>query len=188
MTDVRGLENQEKGMRKIGVTGGIGSGKSYICEGFRQQGFPVYVCDDEAKRLEQEDRGLVEAIRETVGPDVYNPDGSLNKPVLAKYFLASEENARRINALVHPVVKRDFIEWAARQSAETVYMECAILFESGLSDMVDETVLVTAPLETRIERIMRRDNTTREHALEWINKQMPDEEKMLLADRVIVNG
>ena len=175
-------------MTKIGITGGIGSGKSYVCEKFRQQGYPVYDCDKEAKRLMVTDRIIISEIKKLVGEEAYLPNGTLNVPLLAQFLFQSPQNHARLNLIVHPAVKEDFLKWADQQTSEKVFLESAILIESGFRDVVDLVGFVSAPLETRIQRIMRRDNTTREHALQWISKQMPDEEKRKYADFVIENG
>lgn len=175
-------------MTKIGITGGIGCGKSYVCNKFREQGYPVYDCDKEAKRLMVEDKFIISQIKQLVGYEAYLPDGTLNVPLLAKYLFQSPENQTRLNLIVHPAVKDDFLRWADRQTSDKVFIESAILFEAGFRDVVDMVGFVSAPLETRIQRIMKRDKTTREHAIEWISKQMPDEEKRKLADFVIENG
>lgn len=175
-------------MIKIGITGGIGSGKSYICDKFRKEGYPVYDCDKEAKRLMVEDKFIISQIKKLVGYEAYLPDGTLNIQLLAKYLFQSSENQARLNLIVHPAVKSDFEKWVSLQTSEKVFMESAILFESGFRDVVDLVGFVSAPLETRIQRIMKRDHATREHAIQWISKQMPDEEKRKLADFVIENA
>lgn len=172
---------------KIGITGGIGSGKSYICERFRKEGYPVYDCDKEAKRLMVEDPEIIHGLKMMAGGDCYNDDGTLNVPFVAKFLFASPENQTRLNQLVHPRVKADFLRWADEHKTDKVFLESAILFEAGFRDVVDAVGFVSAPKETRIQRIMQRDNTTREHAEEWISRQMPDEEKRKLSDFVIDN-
>lgn len=174
-------------MIKIGITGGIGCGKSYICDKLRKEGYPVYDCDTEAKRLMTTSTSIIDGLKQIAGQESYNEDGTLNVAHIAQFLFASPENQNLLNSLVHPVVKQDFIQWAERQTSDKVYIESAILFESGMRDIVDLVGFVSASLETRIKRIMARDNITREHALEWINKQMPDEEKRKLADFVIEN-
>lgn len=173
---------------KIGITGGIGSGKSYVChllEGLG--GIPVYYCDDEAKRLNVESPIIREKLTALVGPQVYLADGSLNKPALIAYLFASQEHARKVNAIVHPVVLQDFLDWTERQETRMVALEAALLFEAGYQDKLDCSVLVTAPEELRIERIIQRDCTTVELAQQRIRVQSSDEEKKQLADFVIQN-
>lgn len=174
-------------MQKIGITGGIGCGKSYVCDKFRKQGYPVYDCDKEAKRLMVEDKEVIAQLKQVVGYDTYLPDGTLNIQLLAQFLFRSSENQTRLNLIVHPAVRKDFEQWAARQTTDKVFLESAILFEAGFRDAVDLVGFVNAPLETRIQRIMKRDHTTREHAIQWISRQMPDEDKRKLADFVIEN-
>lgn len=165
---------------KCALTGGIGSGKSFVCRILRDYGIDIYDCDAAAKRLMRSDRSLQQRLSEAVGREVF-PDGVLDKQVLAAFLLASEENNRIINNIVHPAVAADF------QRSGMKWMESAILFESGFNKYVDKAVCISAPLEVRIERIMNRDGISREKALEWINRQMPQQEKEALSDFIIVN-
>lgn len=174
-------------MQIIGITGGIGCGKSYVCNKFRQQGYPVYDCDKEAKRIMVEDKNVISQLKQVVGYDAYLPDGTLNVPMIARFLFNSPENQARLNLIVHPAVKDDFKRWAAQQTTDKVFIESAILFEAGFRDSVDLVGFVHAPLETRIQRIMTRDHITREQALQWISRQMADEEKRKLSDFVIEN-
>jgi len=178
---------------KIGITGGIGSGKSYVARLLAKRGIDVYDCDAAAKRLMRTSPELRRQLTALIGPDCYLmpeypdfPNSSeqqprLNKAVVAQFLLASEENAHAIDAIVHPAVIRDFIysgyEW----------MESAILYESGAYKVVDRVIVVTAPEETRLQRIMARDGISREKALEWIARQWPQEEVRRRADYEIVN-
>lgn len=172
-------------MRIIGITGGIGSGKSYISRQYALQGVPLYDCDTEAKRLEVQDPQVRQALIQTVGAEVYHPDGSLNKPFLAQYLFANEENASRISRIVHPAVRRDIQRWCQQhQDADMVIIESAIFEESGLRDLLDELWLVTAPLETRIQRVMLRDHCTRQQVLQRIAQQ----HQVANPDKVIENS
>lgn len=165
---------------KYALTGGIGSGKSYVCRKLRDYGVEVFDCDASAKRLMRSSRPLQQRLSEAVGQDVF-PDGQLDKAVLAQFLLASEANNRIINSIVHPAVAEEF------RCSGMQWMESAILFEAGFQHHVDKVVCVSAPLEVRIERVMQRDGISREKALEWIDRQMPQEEKERLSDYVIVN-
>lgn len=169
---------------KIAITGGIGSGKSYVCRLLEEHGITVYDSDRAAKRLMNESQQLHEALTKLIGDDAYNPaTGKLNKAVVARFLLKSEANKQALNDVVHPAVADDF-----EQSGEQ-WLESAILFESGFDRQVsfDYTICVTAPLETRISRICERDSITRDEALQWIGKQMSQEEKAAKSDFVIVN-
>lgn len=166
---------------KTGITGGIGSGKSYVCRLLAECGITVYDCDAAAKRLMRESQQLKEQLTSLIGPDTYDAEGRLNKPRVAQFLLSSEENAHAIDAIVHPAVAEDF-EKSGQQ-----WMECAILFESGFERLVDRVIVVTAPEEVRISRIMARDGISREKALEWINRQWPQEKVRRCADYEIIN-
>lgn len=174
---------------KLGVTGGIGSGKSYVSSSLRLRGIPVFDSDSEAKKLMLEDRVIVSSLKNLLGNDVYIA-GNLNKPLLASYIFSSPENALKVNSIVHPRVKQAFLRWADEcfmRGCNVVAIESAILFEAGFDDIVDSVVMINAPLEIRISRVMLRDNVTRDKVMERINSQMPDEEKMLKSDFIIVN-
>ena len=167
-------------MVKVAVTGGIGSGKSYVCRLIERRGIHVYDCDSAAKRIMTSSDEIKAALCRVVGDDVLS-EGRIDKAVLASYLLKSEKNAQQINRIVHPAVAEDFI------SSGYSWMECAILFSSGFDKLVDKVVCVTAPLEVRVDRIVRRDNISRDNALEWIGRQMPQEEVKTLSDYEIVN-
>lgn len=172
----------------IGVTGGIGCGKSYICRIIGSLGFPVYNCDAEAKKLMNTNKHIINSLKQLIGENSYDSEGNLNKPIIAQFLFANEENAHKINSVVHPVVKEDFRSWASAQNADLIFMESAILFESGFNDVVDNVITITAPPETRIERTIRRDNTTREQVIARMNQQMQDEERVRLSDYIICNN
>jgi dephospho-CoA kinase len=176
---------------KTGITGGIGSGKSYVCTLLKQRGIRVYDCDTEAKRLMNSSDEIYRQLCRLIGPEVYQTDSdalatgrharTLNKAVMQQFLLASDRNTQAVNDIVHPVVARDF------QESGFDWMECAILYESGFERLVDKVIAVTAPIETRIERIMQRNGISREQAMEWIAKQWPQEEIARRADFIIDN-
>jgi len=169
---------------KIGIAGGIGSGKSYVCQRIKQQGFEVYDCDDAAKRLIRTSPEIRQQLTALIGPEVYSDvEGKpvLNKAVVAKFLLTSESNARAIDRIVHPAVFKDFVE------SGLLWMESALMFESGIYRLVDKVIAVVAPKEIRIRRVMERDHISREKVLEWMNRQMDQEEIIQRADFVIVN-
>lgn len=170
---------------KIGIAGGIGSGKSYVCQRIRQQGFEVYDCDDAAKRLIRTSPEIRQQLTALIGPEVYTDDVEgepvLNKAVVAKFLLTSESNAQAIDRIVHPAVFKDFVESGLQ------WMESALMFESGIYRLVDKVVAVVAPKEIRIRRVMERDRISREKVLEWMNRQMEQEEIIHRADYVIIN-
>lgn len=165
------------------ITGGIGSGKSYVCRMLESRGISVYDCDAAAKRLMRTSEKLQQELRQLVGQDVYTSDGQLQKRVLADFLLTSEANKLALNDVIHPAVAEDFL------SSGMTWLESAILFESGFDRRVsfDRVVCVSAPRDVRIQRIMRRDNITAEKAAEWIDTQMAQEEVERRSHFVIVN-
>ena len=177
-------------MIRLGITGGIGSGKSIVSQLFRVMGIPVYDSDKESKRLTITDKGIRTQLTELVGKDVYADDGSLNKSILASWLFSCEEHTQKVNSIIHPVVKKDFLSWVKKQENagyKACGIESAILIEAGFQDVVEKVVMVTAPLETRIDRTMQRDHASRESVINRIARQMNEEEKKEKADYVISN-
>ena len=168
---------------KIAITGGIGSGKSYVCRLLEQRSIEVYDCDAAAKRLMRTSDRLQQQLKALVGDAVYSADGVLQKPVLAEFLLASEANKLAINDIVHPAVADDFA------ASGKQWLESAILFESGFDRRIafDHIVCVTAPRPVRIQRIVQRDNITPERAAEWIDVQMSQQEVAQRSDFCIQN-
>ena len=177
-------------MKIIGVTGGIGCGKSYVSAKMQLRGIPVYDSDSRAKLLTATDPVIKEALSDLVGSTLYCPCGCgvMQKEVLAQFIFGNPENMAKVNAIIHPRVRDDFKRWAdGLESKEFCILESAILFESGFDKEVDFTVCVDAPLELRIRRCVKRDNTTAQAVVARINSQMDQEEKCGRADFVIVN-
>lgn len=166
---------------KIGIAGGIGSGKSYVCRHLRQRGCEVYDCDSAAKRLIRTSPEIRRELTALIGSATYHPDGSLNKAAVAQFLLTSEEHAQAVDRIVHPAVFRDFEE------SGLSWLESAIMYESGIYRLMDRVIVVTAPLEVRIQRVMQRDGISREKVLEWMNRQLPQEEVVRRADFEIAN-
>ena len=166
----------------IAITGGIGSGKSYVCQLLEKRGIKVYDCDAAAKRLMRTSATLRQQLRQLVGPQVYR-GCILQKRVLAEFLLASEANKQAVNEIVHPAVALDFIE------SDYQWLESAILFDSGFHRRVPFSfvVCVSAPEAVRVQRIMTRDGISESKALEWIHRQMPQEQVEAQSDFVIVN-
>ena len=174
----------------IGMTGGIGCGKSYVSAKMQLRGIPVYDSDTRAKLITATDPVLKLELTRLVGPTLYCPCGCgvMQKEVLAKFIFGNPENMAKVNAIIHPRVKEDFRRWAdAHASKDFCILESAILFESGFDGEVDFTVCVDAPSKLRISRCMKRDNATREAVVKRIESQMDQEEKCSRADFVIVN-
>ena len=175
-------------MKTIGITGGIGSGKSYVSDLLRKHfGIPVYDCDAEAKRLTAMDDGIRHRLIQLVGLEVF--DGTtLNKQCLASFLFASEENARQVNAIIHPVVLKDFKLWASKQEdKELVALESAILYESGFNAFVDKVLFVDAPEEVRLHRAMLRDTASEAQIRARMKMQQPELHRQQ-ADFVIDNS
>jgi dephospho-CoA kinase len=174
----------------IGMTGGIGCGKSYVSDKMKLRGIPVYDSDTRAKLITATDPVLKLELTRLVGPTLYCPCGCgvMQKEVLSKFIFGNPENLAKVNAIIHPRVKEDFKLWAANQKGKDFcILESAILFESGFEKEVDFKVCVDAPLELRIQRCMKRDGVEREAILKRISSQMDQAEKCRLADFVIVN-
>lgn len=174
-------------MIKIAVTGGIGSGKSYISHLLENMHIPVYNADNEAKRLTVFDAGIRGELIALLGEEVYK-DGLLNKPLLASYLFSNPAHVLQINSIIHPRVRKDFTVWVERQEkCEIVGMESAILYEAGFQDTVDAVIMVYASVELRIQRAMYRDGASEEQVRARIAAQMDDEEKRRRADFTVVN-
>jgi dephospho-CoA kinase len=174
-------------MRIIGITGGIGSGKTTVCGIFAELGVPIYYADDRAKAVMVEDAELMASIIEAFGKEAYT-DGKLNRPFLAQQVFTSEERLAKLNSLVHPAVARDFMKWvAAHSQAPYIIKEAAILFESGAYKAVQETVLVTAPEQMRIQRVVQRDAVSESEVRQRMSNQWSEGRKEEMADHIIVN-
>lgn len=170
----------------VGITGGIGSGKSYVCRMLEERGYPVYYSDIRAKELTNSHPQIRKELIKLLGEEVYQ-NNQLNKKFLANHIFTNDSTRMKVNAIIHPIVRNDFKEWIDRQTAPFIFNEAAILMEIGSYESFDCMVVVTADLETRIERTMRRDGITREEVLGRISKQWRDEEKVKFADCVIYN-
>lgn len=173
-------------MYKVGITGGIGSGKSTVCAILAEFGVAVYDSDSRAKRLMNEDNTLRERLVERFGSEVYCAEG-LNRRYLAERVFGNPEELKALNAIVHPAVMDDFDRWALEQEGSYVVLESAILFEASLDRRVDVSVAVMVPEELRIERAMQRDGAQREQIVARMNNQISDEERVERAKYTIVN-
>ncbi len=175
-------------MFKVGITGGIGSGKSTICNFFRVLGIPVFEADTEAKKLINSSSAIRSKLIIQFGEDIYLPDHTINRKKLAELIFNSPFLLEKVNSIVHPEVRRHFHEWCEKQTSPYIVHEAAIMFESGFYKMMDETILITAPENIRIQRVLDRENTTEEDVKNRILKQWTDEEKMKLATYIINNN
>lgn len=173
-------------MIKVGITGGIGSGKSIVAKILTVIGFPVFDSDTEAKLLMVNNRNVIQQVKEVFGEEAYI-DKQLNRKYLAHKIFNNEELKEQLNAIVHPAVRQEFEDWSNRQDSSLVFNEAAILFEIGRYKDFNYTILVTAPEELRIQRVIDRDKTTRKEVLKRMENQWKDEEKKALASFVINN-
>ncbi len=178
-------------MLKVGITGGIGSGKTTVCRLLERFGVPVYYADDRAKWLMHYQENVKAALIAAFGKEVYKDNGELNRPKLAQLVFNNQEKLQLLNSIVHPAVKEDGIQWQAEQErngAAYTVKEAALLFETGSYADLDKIVVVTAPEEVRIERVLKREKITVEQVKARIQQQMPQEEKVKRADFVLENG
>lgn len=173
-------------MRYVAVTGGMGSGKSTVCEVFGLLGVPVFHADAEAKRCMAEDHGLRMRLAERFGKEVLK-DGGVDRARLASIVFTDPQALRDINALVHPAVRLRFREWASNQHAPYVMMESAILADTGGHAAYDSVVVVSAPEEVRVKRCMARDGSTREQVLARMRNQALEVDRLRIAHHVILN-
>lgn len=173
-------------MIKIAICGGIGSGKSTICQMFKERGVAVYDSDARAKALMNESAALREALVAEFGEECY-ANSELNRAVLASKVFGSAERLAKLNAIVHPAVKEDYLRWYEEQEGDYTILESAILFESGFDALVNKSVAVLAPMPLRVMRAMERDGATKEQIEARIKAQMSDDELVARTDFAIVN-
>lgn len=182
-------QSRHPGQIRLGITGGIGSGKSYVAQMLQAcWDVPVYDCDSEAKRLTAESDDIRTALTQLVGDHLWQ-QGQMQKPVLATYLFASPEHAAQVNAIIHPAVRRDFLRWAdAHSRSPVVAIESAILCESGFHTLVDSILLVDAPLEVRLQRAMLRDGASRQQVMARMARQDSAQARQLARFTVINDG
>lgn len=173
-------------MLKVGITGGIGSGKSTVSKIFEVLGVPVYYADDAAKRLMNEDEGLKRQIIHLFGDTIYT-NGILNRAILGAIVFSDPGKLEQLNAIVHPATINNANEWLQKQTTPYAIKEAALIFESSSHELLDYVIGVHAPAPLRIQRVMQRDNITKDEVLARINKQMDEEEKMSLCNFVLNN-
>lgn len=176
-------------MYKVGITGGIGSGKTTVCRVFETLGIPVFYADTVAKEIMVTDQVLIDGVTKTFGKESYFDNGKLNNKHIAAIVFNNKTELDKLNALVHPAVFRAFRDWekGIAQTAPYTLKEAALLFESESYKMCNTSVLVTAPLEIKVNRVIKRDAVTREQVLARMDKQFTDEKKLKMADHFIVN-
>jgi dephospho-CoA kinase len=172
---------------KLGVTGGIGSGKTSVCKVFTVLGVPVFSADRAAREIIDGNEDIKEAINSIAGKDLYI-NGSLDRMALATLIFNNTKLLEKVNSLVHPVVFEHFEIWLKEQSSRYVIMEAAILFESGASKLVDRIATIIAPVEERLNRVILRSRLSREQVMERMKNQMDDETRIRLSDYIISNS
>lgn len=172
---------------KVGLVGGIGSGKSYVASRLLSLGFPVYSTDEAAKILMETSPEIRKGLIALLGEGAYHEDGRLNKSVIAAFLFENDGHAKKINAIVHPVVAKDFQRWVSLQQEHILFMECAILYESGFDVLVDRVCLVTAPQEIRLRRVMQRDGFSKEEVCRRMERQLRQEELLSRVHYIIEN-
>ncbi len=169
----------------LGITGGIGSGKTTITKYIESLGIPVYIADDEAKKL-LDTPEVIKELTDTFSENILE-NNLVDKKKLATFVFGNKDNLKKLNEIVHPRVREHFINWIKQTNSEIVVKEAAILFESGSYKDCDFTILITAPEEVRVERVIKRDNSNREDVLKRIRSQWSDDDKAKLSDFVIQN-
>lgn len=171
----------------VGVTGGIGSGKTTVVNFFKELDVPVYIADEEAKRLMGEDNQLISSIKDEFGHEAYTEDNTLNKTYLADQVFGNPKKLQQLNNLVHPVVRQDFNDWLSHQNSAYVIYESALIFEHNQQDNFDVVILVTAPVEERIKRVTKREGWSINDVQKRINQQMDDNKKKDKSKYIIKN-
>lgn len=171
----------------VGITGGIGSGKTTAANVFEKLGVPIYIADEKARALTAENDQILSYIRKTYGDDVFDGEGNLNRKALGEAVFGNKEKLDELNNVIHPMVAQDFKSWGREQSTPYVLKEAAVLFESGTYTDCDYVILVVASRETRIQRVIKRSGLSREDIESRMHHQWSDEDKMALSDFVIYN-
>ncbi len=174
-------------MNIIGLTGGIGSGKTIVSQVFMKLGIAVYNSDTEAKIIMNSESDIINKLKIIFGFDIYDKNNQLNRKKLAQHIFNNKDKLKTVNSIVHPAVKKHFTNWVNKQQSQYIIKETAILFESGIHKDVKKIITVTAPLKLRIERIKKRDNLTEDKIIQRINNQTNDDFKIKNSDFIIIN-
>lgn len=174
-------------MIKVAVTGGIGSGKSVVCKIFEKIGIPVFNADFEAKKLINTSRTIHDKLVSLFGAAIYQSNGDIHRKKMADLIFNDNFALQKVNEIVHPEVRKRFVEWAKEQNSPYIIQEAAIIFESKQTQSFDKIITVTAPLELKIERVIKRDQVSKEEVYKRIQSQLPDEIKIAKSDFVIMN-
>lgn len=174
-------------MIKVAVTGGIGSGKSVVCKIFEKIGIPVFNADFEAKKLINTSRTIHDKLVSLFGAAIYQSNGDIHRKKMADLIFNDNFALQKVNEIVHPEVRKRFVEWAKEQNSPYIIQEAAIIFESKQTQSFDKIITVTAPLELKIERVIKRDQVSKEEVYKRMQSQLPDEIKIAKSDFVIMN-
>jgi dephospho-CoA kinase len=172
---------------KVGVTGGIGSGKSLVCKIFKVLQIPVFDADTEARKLMDHNHDIRKELIALLGKNIYTGQGTLDRKKMADIIFNDREIIQKVNKIIHPAVRKQFVAWWQNQNTDYIIQEAAILFESGAYQLMDFNILITAPEELRIERVMERDGISRKQVIVRMTNQWNDEKKVKLADFIIHN-
>ncbi len=175
-------------MISVGVTGGIGSGKTTVCKIFEQLDIPVYYADAEAKRLMSHNQELKSQVKSILGKEAYHRNGRLNRNYVASIVFSDKEKLAQLNNIVHPAVRKDAVKWSNSQKSKYTLQEAALLVENGSYKQLDYLIVVTAPVEMRIKRVLKRDNSNFDEVKRRIDNQLPEKEKKKVADFIIDNS
>jgi len=173
-------------MLKVGVTGGIGSGKSSVCKIFECLGVPVFRADDEGRRLLNDDTEIKKRVVDLLGKSILTSD-KLDRKKIAALVFSDEQKLAQLNTIIHPAVRNSFLKWAESQSAGLIIEEAAVMFESGAYKMLDTIAVVAAPEQLRISRVMKRDNTSEAEVMKRMKNQISEEERVKRANHVVLN-
>lgn len=176
-----------KKKKRVGITGGIGAGKTLVCRILNAMGYPVFYSDSESKKILNSDPFVKASILELFGDQAYQ-NNQLNRSFIADQVFNNPERLARLNAIAHPAVRNAFEKWASEQDSPLIFNEAAILFETGIYKNYDATVVVTAPIHQRIKRVIERDNTDEAGVQSRMEKQWTDDQKRILADFEIINN
>ena len=175
-------------MIKVGLTGGIGSGKTYISKIFEKLGVPVFSADNVAKKIVNTDYQIKKELIKNFGSDIYLENGSIHRKKLANIIFQNDIALQKINSIIHPVVRSEFDKWAKQQTSNYVIQEAAILFENNQNYLFDKMITVTAPMQTKIARVMVRDKISANMVKQRMKKQLEDEIKIAKSDYIIINN
>jgi len=175
-------------MKVIGVTGGIGSGKTTCCQIFECMGIPAYYADDRAKRLMNEDQTVIDKVKSLLGENAYTKDAQLNRAYIADQIFNDKALLQKMNGIIHPAVAQDAVRWAMQQKSPYVLYEAALLVENKSYQNMAKLIVVSCPEEIRISRVLERDSTSKEAVEARMKNQLPEQDKIKVADYIIDNS